>query len=76
MEGTGKYSWPDGKEYEGSYKDGVKEGQGEMRWPDGKAYIGGWVGGKQSGHGTLYSPEKEVLFEGEWKLGKPVLNKD
>ena len=31
--GTGKYTWADGRVYEGSWKDGIRDGQGAMIYP-------------------------------------------
>ncbi len=46
MHGTGIFSWPDGKNYSGSYINDKKEGYGEFTWPDGKIYRGNWKDGK------------------------------
>ena len=51
MNGKGKFSWPDGRKYEGEYRNDLKNGYGQMFWPDGKAYQGEWVDGVQSGNG-------------------------
>ena len=32
--------WPDGRIYEGSYLDELKEGIGRFVWPDGRVYNG------------------------------------
>ena len=32
MHGTGTYTWPDGRKYEGMYSDDKKEGEGEYIW--------------------------------------------
>jgi hypothetical protein len=32
MNGKGLYKWPDGRQYEGEYKDDKKEGYGEFQW--------------------------------------------
>lgn len=46
MEGSGVFTWPDGRRYEGDYVDDKKEGQGSFYWPDGRKYEGGWKNGK------------------------------
>ena len=46
MEGSGIYTWPDGKKYEGEYINDKKEGHGIFFWPDGRKYEGGWKNGK------------------------------
>lgn len=32
MEGFGKFNWPDGRIYEGEYKDDKKHGKGLFKW--------------------------------------------
>ena len=46
MHGTGKFTWPDGRSYEGAYDMDKKEGNGVFIWPDGKKYVGLWHDGK------------------------------
>lgn len=55
MHGRGKTSWPDGRSYEGEYKnyfnlfsyeDDKKHGTGTFIWSDGRKYIGEWKKGK------------------------------
>ena len=46
MEGYGVFEWPDGRKYEGEYKDDKKEGYGTFYWPDGRKYTGAWLNGK------------------------------
>ena len=37
---NGTYTWNDGKQYVGTFKDGLMDGNGLMTWPDGKSYKG------------------------------------
>lgn len=46
MDGKGILEWPDGKKYEGDFKDDKRHGTGEFRWKDGKIYKGPWIKGK------------------------------
>ena len=46
MEGHGVFTWPDGRNYEGDYKNDKKDGKGIFYWPDGRKYEGGWLTGK------------------------------
>jgi hypothetical protein len=32
MDGEGKFIWPDGRKYEGEYKDDKKDGFGVFEW--------------------------------------------
>ena len=58
MHGGGVYSWPDGKRYEGSYKQGHRHGQGKLTRPSGNWYSGGWADGKEHGEGLLFFKER------------------
>jgi len=40
MDGSGKFTWPDGKVYIGEYLKDKKHGRGIFIWPDGKKYDG------------------------------------
>ena len=72
MHGRGVYTWPDGKRYEGSYKNGHRDGLGKLTRPNGNYYSGGWVKGKEHGDGELYIAEtgqvKQVRFEAGRKV--------
>lgn len=51
MDGCGRFTWADGRKYEGEYKADKKEGFGIFYWPDGRSYTGYWSNGKQDGLG-------------------------
>ena len=40
MEGQGTYIWPNGKKYEGEWKDGKKHGEGTILFKDGSKMEG------------------------------------
>ena len=40
MNGYSSYLWPDGRKYEGDYKDDQKHGEGVETYPDGSRYKG------------------------------------
>jgi len=63
MEGTGEFSWADGRKYVGDYVDDKKEGYGIFYWPDGRIYDGEWRGGKQHGKGK-YTNSKGIIKTG------------
>ena len=70
------FTWPDGREYVGQYKDDKKEGKGKFTFANGIEYNGDWKDGKQHGKGTLTSfnadgTVKEKI-EGEWSKGLKV----
>jgi hypothetical protein len=51
--GDALYRWPDGREYDGSWRNGKPDGMGQETRPDGERYRGTWAGGKRVGHGEL-----------------------
>lgn len=65
MNGVGKFYWPDGRIYHGSYLDDKKHGEGKFTWPDGREYTGVWNNGKQHGKGqyTQEGKVKECVWE-------------
>eukprot|EP00351_Strombidinopsis_sp_SopsisLIS2011_P002829 CAMPEP_0116871950 /NCGR_PEP_ID=MMETSP0463-20121206/2526_1 /TAXON_ID=181622 /ORGANISM="Strombidinopsis sp, Strain SopsisLIS2011" /LENGTH=67 /DNA_ID=CAMNT_0004511335 /DNA_START=738 /DNA_END=941 /DNA_ORIENTATION=- len=67
MDGKGVYTWPDGKRYEGSYKNELRHGYGVFTWSDGRTYAGDWIQGKQHGRGVYKKDGVERLAE--WKDG-------
>ena len=40
MEGQGNYTWPNGKKYEGEWKDGKNDGKGVILYEDGSKMEG------------------------------------
>ena len=42
MNGKGILIWPDGKKFQGEFKDDLREGFGRIEWPDGKIFEGLW----------------------------------
>jgi hypothetical protein len=69
--GRGIYTWPDGRKYDGEWKEGKQEGHGVHTWPDGRKYDGEWKEGKLDGRGVLTLPNG-ARYDGEWKDGKRV----
>lgn len=69
MDGKGVFTWPDGRKYEGEYKNDLKEGYGSFWWPNGRKYEGQWLNGKQHGQGQYTSGGGQVK-KGEWDQGK------
>ena len=47
--------YPDGKRYEGNWKDGKKNGSGRYVWPNGSKYFVQYLDGKKQGTGTMDS---------------------
>ena len=67
MEGKGIFKWPDGRVYEGEYKNDKKDGYGEFEWADGRKYKGYWKNGKQHGEGEFFFPGKNIWKKGIWE---------
>ncbi|MEE8079367.1 MAG: hypothetical protein V3T18_10250, partial [Pseudomonadales bacterium] len=55
--GEGHYRWPDGREYDGSWRAGVPDGMGNEQRRNGDTYRGMWREGRRHGHGELTQPE-------------------
>ena len=68
MEGQGKYTTKDGKEFVGEFVLGEKHGYGVRSYSDGSSYEGMWAKGKKHGQGKMMSANGGIL-EGEWKEG-------
>ncbi len=72
MEGKGVFKWPDGRVYNGEYKNDKKDGYGEFSWNDGRKYKGYWKDGKQNGNGNFFNPKYNEWKEGIWQNGKRI----
>ena len=69
----GTFTWSDGENYVGEWKDGERNGQGTGKKPDGKKYVGEWKDNKPDGHGTLTYGKGEWegdQYVGEWRENK------
>jgi hypothetical protein len=66
-------SKPDGRRYEGNFKNNKKDGKGEFTWPNGSKYIGEWNNNVQNGQGK-YIKEYGIIAEGIWDYGKLMAN--
>ena len=72
MDGKGIFTWPDGRKYEGDYKDDKKEGYGIFEWTDGKKYRGYWLNGKQNGEGEFYNSKNKTWKKCLVQNGKKI----
>ena len=68
MHGSGIYTWPDGRRYEGDYAFDRKHGEGVYVKRDGTKYSGLWNAGKQHGKGV------EVERSGVRKVGPRIFH--
>lgn len=51
MHGLGRLKWPDGREYEGEFKYGLKNGPGKMKYSDKSEFHGIFENGLKFGKG-------------------------
>ena len=70
MHGFGKFTFQDGKSYEGFYQNDKKHGYGIFHWLNAKRYEGWWVDGKQDGYGILIDKNKKTF--GVWRDGQKI----
>ena len=64
----GTFIYPNGKKYEGGWKNGQRHGHGIFSYQNGDKYEGGWKNGQRHGHGKITHPDG-YEFEGEFKDG-------
>ena len=57
MNGYGKYTYADGKIYEGEYINGIKHGRGKLIYPTNKIYEGTFINGELNGRCSLLLTE-------------------
>ena len=70
MHGEGVFTWPDGRRYEGEYRNDLKDGYGTFKWRDGREYSGRWFHGRQHGEGIFKDGDR--IVKGTWKNGETV----
>jgi len=72
-------TWPDGSQYEGDWREGVRHGTGKMKWQDAdphqnRCYNGDWDTGLQDGQGLMVWGGRGS-YQGQWKKGE-IVNPD
>jgi hypothetical protein len=65
----GAYTWADGNNYVGEFRDGKLTGRGTYTLPNGEKYVGEFRDGKRTGQGT-YSWVNGEKYVGEFRDGK------
>lgn len=68
MNGHGKFTAADQRQYIGMYKDSQFNGKGFYKWPDGRTYSGFYVRDKKEGFG-IYSWPDGKQYQGFWANG-------
>ncbi len=71
QEGIGKYRFPSGATYEGTFFNGEVHGQGTCYYTDGSIYHGQWQYRYPHGHGSKLYADKE-MWTGNWVKGRPI----
>jgi len=78
MEGYGTYRFYDKrkdgyskKQYEGHFRNNVREGIGRMTYENGDVYVGQWQNDCRTGEGVCYFHNGDI-FQGIWKFDKMV----
>jgi hypothetical protein len=66
LEGYGKLTWPDGRMYEGEFRDDKYNGVGKFTWANGNIYEGELKDDKRNGVGKCIYTDGEI-YEGEWR---------
>jgi len=61
----GKFVWPDGSVYIGTFINDQMSGSGKLTWAStGNEYDGEWTKGKKNGYGTMTYSDKSVYMGG------------
>ncbi|MCB1175059.1 MAG: hypothetical protein KDK39_15910 [Leptospiraceae bacterium] len=64
--GQGRYVFPEGTEYEGSFENGVFHGAGKMSWPNKDSYAGDFSQGMRHGQG-VYTFANGLQYRGSFE---------
>ena len=64
IDGVGVFTWADGSQYSGGWRNGLKNGKGTYSSPDG-SYNGSWKNNKRDGYGTQLNQDGEK-YAGGW----------
>ncbi|WP_234814916.1 serine/threonine-protein kinase [Noviherbaspirillum denitrificans] len=70
VSGTGKITWTNGNQFEGTLVRGMKEGKGRFVWSNGQRYSGDWARDMPNGRGTITFADGS-RYEGEVRDGMP-----
>ncbi|HYC41926.1 MAG TPA: protein kinase [Noviherbaspirillum sp.] len=70
VSGTGKVTWSNGNQFEGTLVRGMKEGKGKFVWNNGQRYSGDWARDMPNGRGTITFADGS-RYEGEVRDGMP-----
>ena len=60
VNGQGTYTFSDGTQYVGKYRDGIGHGQGTLTFPDGRKYVGKFRDNNYNGQGAFIMADRNV----------------
>ena len=60
--GQGTWTYPNGTNYEGEFKDGIFNGQGTFSWSNGEKYVGEYKDGEEW-NGTKIDKNGNILYK-------------
>ena len=63
MFGQGTLYYPDGKRFEGGWRDGKKHGRGHYTFPDGNSYVIIYQEGQKHGNGKMQTSTTKTVQE-------------
>jgi hypothetical protein len=64
-DGNGTYTWPNGDNYVGEWKQGEMAGQGTLVYAGGEQYTGAFLHNMRNGKGKIVWKNKDI-YDGEW----------
>ena len=67
----GTYTYANGSEYVGPFKNERANGYGITTYASGAKYVGQYKNDKRHGHGTYTGANGTILHSGKWKNGEP-----
>ena len=62
----GTYTYSNGPQYVGDWRDDKRHGSGTFTLPDGRKYVGEWRDDKRSGEGIEYAANGTIKLAGLW----------
>ena len=69
INGSGRFKYSDGSEYDGEWKGGMQHGRGKSVFASGDTYEGDWIEGNMHGRGKMVFASGDT-YEGDWSEDK------
>jgi hypothetical protein len=67
--GFGTFTWGNGQQYSGTWREGQMNGEGTMKYLSGDSYQGQWMNGLKHGYG-IYTWKDGSVYRGFYNQGK------